>query len=113
MGSKTIDLDTAATAAKTIFTAPKNKRVKITGIEVDNRGVDVLTLTFTDDFTTTAAHTHTTATDITDNTVKVLSIGAASSFEWVDDSKSIEILGTLKVLSTLNEAECDVTVLFK
>lgn len=111
MGSVSINLDTAATAAKTIFTAPKNKKVKITGIEVDNRGVDVNTLTFTDNFTTTAGHTNVAAT--VTPTVKVLSVGAASEKDWYDELKSIEILGIFKVASTINEAECDVTVLFE
>ena len=110
MGSVSINLDTAATAAKTLFTAPKNRRVKVTGIEVDNRGTDVLTLTFTDNFTTTAGNTN-SATAVTP-TVKVLSVGAASEKEWYDELKSIEILGVLKVESTINETNCDVTVLF-
>ena len=111
MGSVSINLDTA-TVAKTLFTSPKNRKTKITGIEVDNRGTNMLTLTFTDVFTTTAGNTN-AATSITDNTVKVLSIGATSSIEWVDESKSIEILGILKVESTIDETNCDVTVLFE
>ena len=110
MGSVSINLDTAATAAKTLFTAPKNRKVKITGIEVDNRGTNVLTLTFSDNFTTTAGNTN-SATDVTP-TVKVLSVGAASEKDWYDELKSIEILGVLKVESTINETNCDVTVLF-
>ena len=111
MGSVSINLDTAATDAKTLFTAPKNRRVKVTGIEVDNRGTNVLTLTFSDNFTTTAGNTN-AATTVTP-TCKVLSVGAASEKDWYDELKSIEVLGIFKVSSTLNETNCDVTVLFE
>jgi len=102
---------TASTAAQTVFTAPLNKVVRITGIEVDNRSGVGVTLSLQDVFTTTksagAASAAITAIR------KRFSVGAGTSFEWSDDSKSIEIFGACSILSSATQANCDITILWE
>ena len=98
---------TANTAAQTVFTTPLNKTSRITGIEVDNRGVAV-TLTLQDSFTTTASNGAAAVAVVADR--KILTVAGGSHYDWVDESKSIDILGDCLVDSTVIEANCDITV---
>ena len=102
---------TANTAAQTVFTAPLNKVVHITGIEVDNRSGGGVTLTIQDTFTTTAS-AGAAAAAIT-ALRKTFSVGAGTAFEWSDETRSIEIFGVCSVLSSAIQANCDITILWE
>lgn len=101
---------TANTAAVTVFRSPSNKVSHITGIEVDNRGAGV-TLTLQDSFTTTASAATAAAAVIAPR--KVLTIAGGTHYDWVDESKSIEIFGDCLMDSDVIEAACDITVMWE
>lgn len=101
---------TANIVAQTVFTAPLNKKVHITGIEVDNRSAGGVTLSLQDVFTTTAT-TAAVAAAIT-AVRKRFSVGAGTTFEWSDETKSIEIFGACSILSSATQANCDITILW-
>lgn len=108
MSSKVV---AANTTAVTVFTAPNIDIVRIRGIECDHRGIATVKLTMQDVFTPTASAGDTDPDEQT-KTRKIWSITPGEKYTWMDDEKSIKILGTCKILSDITDANCNTTVLW-
>ena len=108
MSSKVV---TASTTAATVFTAPYIDTVRIRGIECDHRGTATVKLTMQDVFTPTAS-AGTTIPGEQIKARKIWSLTPGEKYTWMDDEKSIKILGTCKILSDITDANCNITVLW-
>ena len=103
---------TANTTAQTAFTVPTNKIGRITFIEVDNRHTADITITIQDTFTPTATVGNPSPSAVT-VTRKKLTVRAGTDIAWDDETESIEILGTCKVLASVTSTDCDITIGYK
>jgi len=106
MASKIV---TANTTAQTAFVVPNNKIGRITFIEVDNQHTADITITIQDVFTPTATIGTPSPTETTVNR-KILTVKTGDDISWEDEAKSIEILGTCKVLASETSADCSITI---
>lgn len=113
MSSKT---DTAKLVgdATAMFTAPKNAKVYITGLEVHHVSGSAITITIQDTFTPSATHVTTTpsSTDVARKKIYVES-GASNMYGWTDETKSIEILDVCKVYADATDTNCYITLTWK
>lgn len=100
--------------ADTIFTAPKNAKVYITGLEVHHVSGSAITITIQDTFTPSATHGTTTpsSTDVTKKVVYIES-GASNMYGWTDETNSIEILDVCKVYADATDTNCYITLTWK
>ena len=108
MSSKVV---TANTTAVTVFSVPNIDIGRIRGIECDHRGTATVKLTMQDVFTPTASAGTTSPSEET-KTRKIWSLTPGEKYTWMDDEKSIKILGTCKILSDITDANCNITVLW-
>jgi len=107
MSSKIVN---AHTTAESVFTAANNKVERIRGIQVDHRGIAAVQLTLQDSFTTTATVAAAAAAVVENR--KIWSVMPGANYTWMDDERSIKILGECLVDSDVIDADVEITILW-
>ncbi len=102
----------ANTEPQTAFNVPSNKIGKITFIEVNNQSATDVTITVEDVFTPTPSTNNPNPSEVTKER-KILTVKAGDDVSWEDYSESIEILGTCKVVASVTDPNCKITIGYK
>lgn len=101
---------TAHTTAVSLFTAPRNKRVKLTSITVDNQGAAARTVRIQDLFTPDPSMGTPVPTLKTIERAQ-LTVGAGLTGSMsAEELKNVPILGEAKAISDAVDANCVIIV---
>lgn len=104
---------TANTVAQSLFTAPKNKRAKLTSITVDNQGAAARTVRIQDLFTPDPSKGTPSPTQQTIERVQ-LTVGAGLTGNMpAEELKSVPILGEAKAIASAIDADCVIIVSYE
>ena len=101
----------ANTTAQTAFTVPENKIGKIVFLEIDNQSSSPITITIQDEFTPTPSAGNPSPTPVTRDR-KVVTVANGEYYNEKFDA-SIEILGTCKVVASVTDSTCKITIGYK
>ena len=102
---------TANTVAQTAFTAPSTRIITLKRIDIDHHGVNAVELTFRDTFTPSISNAVAVPVATTENKL-VVSAVPGTHVEITDGVSGLRFLGLCSVLSTVIDADCDVTVIW-
>ncbi|MEM1551569.1 MAG: hypothetical protein QXH03_02730 [Candidatus Bathyarchaeia archaeon] len=98
---------TAGTTPQTITTAPRNKKGRITTIQIENRHTAAVQVTIQDVFTPEGG----SQTTVIKKTLVPVSSGERLTIDF--SNPQIEFLGSLQAVADVTTANCEITVAYE